>query len=87
MLAIAQPICACKAIENAEEVAGHVVVVMRGTCLFVDKVMTCFTRQRSQQPCLRCDVSVVVMMVLLVVVTTFIISIHISLSLFWMVNV
>lgn len=38
MLAIARPFRACKEIENVLELSGHIVILERGDCMFVDKV-------------------------------------------------
>ena len=38
MLAIARPFRACKEIENVHELAGHIIILERGDCMFVDKV-------------------------------------------------
>ena len=38
MLAIARPYQACKEIENVQELSGHIVILERGECMFVDKV-------------------------------------------------
>lgn len=38
MVAIARPYRACREIENSHELTGHIVLIERGDCMFVDKV-------------------------------------------------
>ncbi|KAK7089469.1 hypothetical protein V1264_024679 [Littorina saxatilis] len=37
MLAVSRPYRACKEMENVQELAGHIVILERGDCMFVDK--------------------------------------------------
>ena len=38
MLAIARPYRVCREIDNIQELQGHIVILERGDCMFVDKV-------------------------------------------------